>query len=353
MYGAAGPIGFHASYTHKKPTLTIACRGTACGAVTIVPAYSCISGNTMALDDLDEGRVLLEYLVHFLRYRGLSDVISGSAQPQITKQALSRVRLPLPPMDRQRALIRVIHSVEELENATGDLIRHLERMKKSAAVYLFGHGIPGAHMHFKLSEAGEIPEAWTASKLCARARVDTGHAFRSEDFCEPGPDSVPVVRIGDLRLGKINIEGAVHVPRARVAKLERFALKPGDILVGLSGSVGHVARVRESDVPAYLNQRVGRIRLHSGEPGFVENWYRGPFVQRLVRDRSAGAVQCNLSPAQVREIPVPVAPAQEEQRIADFFDCIDERLDIEKQAQLKLAGIRRNLLAQFFGPLAA
>lgn len=351
VYGAAGQIGFYEKYTHNKPTITLACRGTACGTITVVPAYSCISGNTMALDDLDEGRALPDYVVDFLRYRGLSDVISGSAQPQITKQALLRVSIPLPALSKQRELIRVTQSVEQVQKATTELIEHLERVKKSAAVYLFTRGLPGMHKAFQPCEAGEIPAAWTMCKLSERAVVDTGFAFKSDDFCDPGPDTVPVVRIGDLRRGKINVQGSEHVHQGKVAGLERFALKAGDILVGLSGSVGHVARVRKKDLPAYLNQRVGRIRLNSGDPRFVENWYRGPFVQQYVRDRSAGAVQSNLSPAQVREIPVPMAGADEEHRIADFFDCIDERLAVEREALVLLDGLQRQVLSQFFNSL--
>ena len=54
-----------------------------------------ITGNVMCFDNISPivGQPLLYYL---LKKRGLSDIVSGSAQPQITGAALKSVSLALP-----------------------------------------------------------------------------------------------------------------------------------------------------------------------------------------------------------------------------------------------------------------
>src|ERR1700675_4564151 len=70
VYGANGQIGFFDTYTHDKTTIAVTCRGATCGTVNVVPAFSYITGNAMALDDLDEDRSDISYLASALRARG-------------------------------------------------------------------------------------------------------------------------------------------------------------------------------------------------------------------------------------------------------------------------------------------
>ena len=86
VYGANGKIGFYSDYTHEFPTLMITCRGATCGNVHISEPKSYINGNAMALDELDREKVDIRFLYYYLLGRGFDDVISGSAQPQITGQ---------------------------------------------------------------------------------------------------------------------------------------------------------------------------------------------------------------------------------------------------------------------------
>jgi type I restriction enzyme S subunit len=114
VYGANGQIGFYSSYTHAKPTIAVTCRGATCGTIHIVPAFSYITGNAMALDSLDETKADLSYLAWCLRARGFQDVISGSAQPQITGQPLRRIKLALPSLDAQRRIAAILDQADEL-----------------------------------------------------------------------------------------------------------------------------------------------------------------------------------------------------------------------------------------------
>lgn len=104
IYGANGKIGFYSEYTHEKPTLMITCRGATCGNLHISEPFSYINGNAMALDDQPTELVGLSFLYHVLLARSLTDTISGSAQPQITRQGLSVVRVPLPPLAEQKII---------------------------------------------------------------------------------------------------------------------------------------------------------------------------------------------------------------------------------------------------------
>lgn len=121
VFGANGPIGFFSSYTHERPTIAITCRGATCGTVNFTPPRCYITGNAMALDDVDESQVALRYLEQALRHRGLNDVISGSAQPQITREGLRTVELLLPPLWEQKKIAAILTAVDEAIEASRPL----------------------------------------------------------------------------------------------------------------------------------------------------------------------------------------------------------------------------------------
>ena len=114
VYGANGPIGFYDSFTHANPTIAITCRGATCGTINVTPRQTYINGNAMALDNLNTEVVTLEFLAAALRSRGLADVISGSAQPQITREGLSKVAISVPPLNEQLRFSEKITQLKSL-----------------------------------------------------------------------------------------------------------------------------------------------------------------------------------------------------------------------------------------------
>ncbi len=108
VFGANGVIGHHSEMNHAVATVLITCRGATCGTINVCSPNSYVTGNSMALDDPDPTVITREYLEWALRLRGLNDTITGSAQPQITRQSLQKVAFGVPPVPTQQAFERVV-----------------------------------------------------------------------------------------------------------------------------------------------------------------------------------------------------------------------------------------------------
>ena len=111
VYGANGVIGFYSSYNHEAPTVLITCRGATCGTINICEARSYVTGNAMALNSLDASKVELVYMATMLRIRGVNEAITGAAQPQITREKLSPVSIPVPPLLEQSRFARIAEAI--------------------------------------------------------------------------------------------------------------------------------------------------------------------------------------------------------------------------------------------------
>ena len=135
VYGANGKIGYFTEYNHKEPVLAVTCRGATCGNLTLIPAFSYVTGNSMCLDNPRKD-TSPEYLFQFLAWRGLRDVISGSAQPQITRSPLQAVEVVLPSKEKQDKIVSALQSVNNTEQLVNIALSRLDILKKAIAADL-------------------------------------------------------------------------------------------------------------------------------------------------------------------------------------------------------------------------
>ncbi len=116
IFGANGLIGFWKEYHYETEQVLIACRGSTCGIVNMSLPYSFVNNNAMALIILDENKLSKDYLFYVLYHSYLTgqinSVISGSGQPQITKSALKKYLIPLPPLSEQRWIVSYLDEVQ-------------------------------------------------------------------------------------------------------------------------------------------------------------------------------------------------------------------------------------------------
>ena len=169
VFGANGFIGYFEEYNHEEQTIAVTCRGATCGTVNLVPPKAYITGNSMCLDDI-QNNTDTKYLYFAVTYRTLSDVISGSAQPQITGESLKSVIIPFPPLPEQKKIASILTSVDEVIEDAQKQIDKLQDLKKATMNELLTKGL--GHTEFKDSELGRIPKSWDVVSLSDLALVD-------------------------------------------------------------------------------------------------------------------------------------------------------------------------------------
>ncbi|MCH9758873.1 MAG: restriction endonuclease subunit S [Proteobacteria bacterium] len=103
VFGANGVIGYYNEYNHEDAEIAITCRGATCGTINMTEPKSWITGNAMVVQP--EKNILKKYLFEILNYIDLLHVITGSAQPQITRENLSPVIIPVPPKEVQEKIV--------------------------------------------------------------------------------------------------------------------------------------------------------------------------------------------------------------------------------------------------------
>ena len=179
VYGANVIIGYYNEYNHEEPVVTITCRGATCGSINITVPQSYVTGNAMCLDDVRQD-IELEYLYYCLLQYDFNNVISGSAQPQITRQGLDKVYLNIGNHDEQVEIIERLKRIENLICLRKKELQCFDNLIKARFAELFGD--------LKSNSKG-----WqiVGFKECADIDTNMLHDFEGyEDYPHIGIDSI-------------------------------------------------------------------------------------------------------------------------------------------------------------------
>ncbi len=94
VYGGGGIIGRFTEYNHEQSEFIISCRGQ-CGISYLTLPKSWITGNVMVIRPT-KSYTSKTYLYHTIKKYKLTNYITGSVQPQITRQNLSTMPILIP-----------------------------------------------------------------------------------------------------------------------------------------------------------------------------------------------------------------------------------------------------------------
>jgi type I restriction enzyme S subunit len=352
VYGANGKIGFYNEFTHEKQTLMITCRGATCGNLHISEPYSYINGNAMALDEQPVDLIGVNFLRHVLEARGLEDTISGSAQPQITRQGLSEVRIPFPPLAEQKVIAEKLDTLlAQVDNTKARLDRIPEILKR------FRQSVLAAAVSGKLVPISE-------QKVATVGFVTTDIRYGTSKKCDYDVGRTPVIRIPNIGDRKINLSDLKYADFTE-NELETLALKAGDILVIRSnGSLDLVAKPALVDLKTEGFLFAGYlIRLRCNAEKVLPSFLLNVMSSRVVRDvveissRSTSGVN-NINAKELSSLKF-VLPSLTEQveivrQVEELFAFADR---IEQAAQAALSRVNnltQSILAKAFrGELTA
>lgn len=182
--------------------------------------------------------------------------------------------------------------------------------------------------------------------------AQSGFAFPSTTFEDNG---IPIVRMSDLKDGQLRFENTKYVGESWLNLANEYLLKENDFLLGMSGSLSNYAVVTKDKIPAFLNQRVARLKSKASEHSYeyVAYWLKSHFYLQYAEIQGEGAAQKNISAKQIGLFRYRNASKLEQFKIVKILSAIDQAIEktealIEKYQQIK-AGLMQDLFTRGIG----
>ena len=275
VFGANGVIGRFSEFNHEKPQIAITCRGATCGNIHITPSRSWITGIAMVIQPFNS-IVTFKYLYYALKNTTLTDSITGSAQPQITRSNLEMTTIQIhEDLKTQTKIAGVLSALDDKIELNNRINAQLEQLARTLYDYWFvqfdfpnGEGKPyrasGGKMKFSPELNREIPEEWEAEKLVDLLEFKKGFEPGSKNYLfEKSKDTIDFFRLQELNSGKNIYISRDLKPNIEILKPHNVAVSfdgtIGNIYYGFSGAFSGAVQKIESKVPQINNATIFQI----------------------------------------------------------------------------------------------
>jgi len=256
----------------------------------------------MALDELDFNRADLKYLYYFFLSRGFEDVISGSAQPQITGQGLTKVEIPLPPLPEQKRIAAILDKADAIRRKRQQAIQLADDFLRAVFLDMFGDPVSN-------------PKGWPKKSLRLLGKSATGRTPPGEKGDMWG-EGLPFVTPGDL-CGQV--DSTVREVTREGAEYSKICRK-GSLLVCCIGTVGKVGIAGRS---LAFNQQINAQEWGS-EIADIYGFFVFKLSPSLVGSKAIQTTLPILKKSLFDEIEIPVPPKGLQEKFSAIAQKVSE-----------------------------
>jgi type I restriction enzyme S subunit len=357
VYGANGKIGFNDKYNHEEPQLLLGCRGSV-GSIHISEPFSWINGNAMVVQPFEK-IVTRDYLKYaFLGGINIKDAISGTAQPQITRESLSPIEIFVPTLEVQRKIVEKLDTVfTEI-----DLLEENLRVGEDKANQLLQSLLGAA---FLTEEDNLERGSQLESQISAlRDSYDSCRLSEVTEAITDGSHNPPkgIEHSNYLMLSSRNIfNDSINLEKVRYLSEKDFTqedkrtnLKDLDVLLTIVGTIGRAA-VFNSDLGLITLQRsVAVIRPNQSKLNSRFLMYSLQSMLSTLLSESRGVAQQGFYLDQLRNLNILVPPLNRQREIVEKLDRAHKEIEstINQIAVTRDFAdmLRQSLLSEAFSP---
>jgi type I restriction enzyme S subunit len=299
------------------------------------------SAHAMVLEEIP-GKIIPGLLPYFMQSDLFMDravaISEGSLSPTIKWKALAMQEFPLPPPDRQKAILEVLEKIENvghLNDAQHGSGRTLFRSLSVNALRIIGQ---------RNSEKCRLPEGWTVKRLDEISRVERGKFTprpRNNPIYYDG--EYPFVQTADVKCSGGFITGHSQTLNEKGLAVSKLFSK-GSILITIAANIGEVG------LTTYDTACTDSVVAIQPKKGISPHWllFYMMQLQPYLDSIATESAQKNINLATLRPLKLAV-PSSDEQALLgkillDLFKMVGE---IEGRNNT-MANIQQRILGSAF-----
>lgn len=191
---------------------------------------------------------------------------------------------------------------------------------------------------------------WEQRKFGELYKVNSGYAFRYEDYCL---DGVALINGESIQHGVIDGTNLNYLPQNFLNEFSEFTLKEGDIVLGLNRPVTNgqlkMARISKQYNNSLLYQRAGKITLKKKmDENFSYVLLSNEILKYTVKE-AVGSDQPFISTSKLSDWNMNIPDnIQEQKSIGTFFASLDKAITLHQRKLEQLQTMKKFMLQNLF-----
>ena len=250
--------------------------------------------------------------------RDIDNNTTGTTRKRISRKNLELTYIPIPPLPEQEKIVEELDCLSGIIEKKREQLKELDALAQSIFYTMFGDPIT--------NEKG-----WEVKKLGEVCDIINGFAFKSNLFRKEGD---AILRISNIKNGYVDLTDAAYFDKSDYGKVnfEKYAVKPFDIVIALSGATTGKLGINTTGKDLYLNQRVAICREKTNEiTRLFLLYYLHKQSLKFLED-AAGVAQPNLSTEQMKEYVICIPPLALQQEFAGKIEAIEKQKELIKKS---------------------
>ena len=285
-----------------------------------------VSGHSAIISHNQNPKYLVYYFHSQMFFTQKRKLAHGTKVIEVTPDTLKSIKLPVPPLEVQREIVRILDNFTFL---TAELAAELAARQKQYEYYR------DLLLTFKPNESTilnertnelELSGAIHWMKLGDIADITKLAGFEFTNYVQYSNNgSIIALRGLNVKNGSLILNDVKYIDHSDFSKLNRSKLFVDDMLFTYVGTVGQVALVDKND-KYYLAPNVARIRFNdcNVKAKFVLYYFQSnQFVNGQMNRLMAESSMKNLTMEKIRKFIIPIPPLEIQQRIVDILDRFD------------------------------
>ena len=305
FHGGIDPLGFYSNYNRDADSVMIINVGASAGTV----GYSgnrfwssdgcfCIA-RTTALDN--------RFLYHFLKNNEdyLISHVRVAGIPTLDSRVLEQLYVPVPPLPVQQEIVHILdHFTELTAELQKQLDAELTARKKQYEYY----------RSLILDNSGGDEKS--LGEVCKFIRGPFGGSLKKECFQN---DGYAVYEQQHAIYG--SLEFRYFISAEKYNELQRFEVKPGDLIVSCSGTIGKVLIIPPDAPRGIINQALLKLTpCDELDAKYLQYCFENTIANRLQDSARGGAIQNVPSVSELKAIKMMLPSIEQQKKVVLQLD---------------------------------
>lgn len=195
---------------------------------------------------------------------------------------------------------------------------------------------------------------WEQRKLGATNTFFTdgnyGEAYpKSSDMTDSG-SGVPFLTGGNLKDGKLSLDGASYITPEKHSKLTSGHLLEDDIVIAVRGSLGALGYVNTDNSGWNINSQLAILRTDKSElyGKFLIQYLLSWTGQNELLKRQTGSALKQLPIGAIKDVEVPITSIAEQEKIGEYFDSVDHLITLHQRKCEQTKKLKKYMLQKMF-----
>jgi len=302
------------------------------------------------LEGIDSG-FLLEYVKRKDFYEKNGEEADGSRKAKrIQVEAFLTFPILVPELVEQQKIADCLASLDELITLEAQKLDTLKTHKKGLMQQLFpaeGETLPKLRFP-EFQDAGE----WESKSLDKYFdKIRNGFVGTATPYYVA--DGIPYLQGKNIKQGKIDPTGLVHISRDFHKSQNKSQLDAADVLMVQSGHVGECALVSEQFSGSNCHALIVLSPCGKVDSRFFVHYFYSPQGQARIFVITTGNTIKHILASDLRVLEITAPTFEEQQQIADCLASLDDLIAAQTQKLAALKTQKKGLMQQLFPALDA